>query len=128
MGFQLPLVTQEITFGHLLQQEMDNVPVLASQVDTLHLLLSTETIFVKLEQEMMDLLLFPAIHYIWDGQGCAGSNTCCEFNNPLWFCKQLDPEPTTEDIEIRIMGNVVGAYRSLENEDTPVQLIEIYVQ
>ena len=63
MGFQLPLVTQEITFGHLLQQEMDNVPVLASQVDMLHLLLSMETTFVKLEQEMMDSLLFLAIHY-----------------------------------------------------------------
>ena len=63
---------------------------------------------------------------LWDGQGCAGSSACCEFNNPPWFCKQL-PQPTTEDIEIRLLSYVVGDY-SLENEDTPVKLIEIYVQ
>ena len=63
---------------------------------------------------------------LWDGHGCTGSSTCCEFNNPPWFCKQL-PEPTTEDIEIRIMGSV-NSRNSLEEEDTPVQLIEIYVQ
>ena len=63
---------------------------------------------------------------LWDGDGCTGSSTCCEFNNPPWFCKQL-PEPTTEDIEIRIMSSAGKGY-SLEGEDTPVQLIEIYVQ
>ena len=63
---------------------------------------------------------------LWDGQGCAGSSACCEFNNPPWFCKQL-PQPTTEDIEIRTMGTAVGRF-SLEEEDTPVQLIEIFVQ
>ena len=63
---------------------------------------------------------------LWDGHGCTGSSTCCEFNNPPWFCKQL-PEPTTEDIEIRIIGNVYGI-GVLEEEDTPVQLIEVYVQ
>ena len=63
---------------------------------------------------------------LWDGDGCTGSSTCCEFNNPPWFCKQL-PEPTTEDMEIRIIGNVHGM-GILEEEDTPVQLIEIYIQ
>ena len=63
---------------------------------------------------------------LWDGHGCTGSSTCCEFNNPPWFCKQLI-ESTTEDIEIRVMGSV-GPSFSLENEDTPVQLIEIFVQ
>ena len=63
---------------------------------------------------------------LWDGQGCAGSSTCCQFNNPPWFCKQLD-QPTTEDMEIRIMGSVMTNI-SLEDEDTPVQLIEIFVQ
>ena len=66
---------------------------------------------------------------LWDGQGCTGVSTCCEFNNPPWFCKQL-PEPTTEDIEIRSMGSVGGnnPLVGLELEDTPIQLIEIYVQ
>ena len=63
---------------------------------------------------------------LWDGQGCAGSSACCEFNNPPWFCKQLD-QPTTEDIEIRIMSYVTSGH-SLEEEDTPVQLIEIFIQ
>ena len=38
---------------------------------------------------------------LWNGQGCGGTSTCCEFNSPLWFCKQL-PQPTTDDIELRI--------------------------
>ena len=69
---------------------------------------------------------FIADNPLWDGHGCTGSSTCCEFNNPPWFCKQL-PEPTTEDIEIRICGHVIEN-NILEGEDTPVQLIEIYVQ
>ena len=69
---------------------------------------------------------FIADNPLWDGHGCTGSSTCCEFNNPPWFCKQL-PEPTTEDIEIRICGYVIEN-NILEGEDTPVQLIEIYVQ
>ena len=63
---------------------------------------------------------------LWDGRGCTGSSTCCQFNNPPWFCKQLT-EPTTEDIEIRQMGYVGEGY-SLEDEDTPVEFIEVYVQ
>ena len=63
---------------------------------------------------------------LWDGQGCAGSTACCEFNNPPWFCKQLN-QTTTEDIEIRTMSSAVDS-NFLENEDVPVYLIEIFVQ
>ena len=63
---------------------------------------------------------------LWDGSGCTDSSTCCEFNNPPWFCQQL-PQSTTEDIEIRLMASVGGGY-SLEDEDTPIELIEIYIQ
>ena len=63
---------------------------------------------------------------LWDGHGCTDSSTCCQFNNPPWFCKEL-PEPTTEDIEIRQMSSV-GEGFSLEDEDTPVEFIEVYVQ
>ena len=38
---------------------------------------------------------------LWDGEDCGSISTCCELNNPPWFCKQL-PQPTTEDIEVRI--------------------------
>ncbi len=48
-----------------------------------------------------------------------GYQTCCEFKNPLWFCKQL-PQPTTDDIELRLCGD-----EDINNEDIP---IEIYIR
>ena len=69
---------------------------------------------------------FESIFYpddpLWDGQGCGGTSTCCEFNNPPWFCKQL-PQPTTDDIELRICLN-----QHPNNEDVPLELVEIYVR
>ena len=63
---------------------------------------------------------------LWDGQGC-GSSSCCELSyppgvTPPWFCKQL-PHATTDDIEVRLCGD-----EGNRNEDTPVELIEIYVK
>ena len=60
---------------------------------------------------------------LWDGQGCGLQSTCCTFNNPPWFCKTL-PQPTTEDIEVRICADE----ESFTNEDSPIELIELYVQ
>ena len=57
---------------------------------------------------------------LWDGAGCGPSSTCCTFNNPPWFCKTL-PQPTTDDLEVRICD-------SLAHRDTPIQLMEIFVQ
>ena len=59
---------------------------------------------------------------LWDGQGCGGTSTCCEFNNPPWFCKRL-PQPTTDDIELRICGD-----QSTSDEDTPIEQVEIYIR
>ena len=59
---------------------------------------------------------------LWDGENCGSQSTCCEFNDPPYFCKSLS-EPTTDDIEVRICAD-----HGLADEDTPVQLIEIYVQ
>ncbi len=59
---------------------------------------------------------------LWDGDGCGGSSTCCQFNNPPWFCKQL-PQPTTDDIELRLCGN-----QNYQNEDTAIEIIELFVQ
>lgn len=65
---------------------------------------------------------FHAFDPIWDGQGCpSSSNACCQFNSPPWFCKQL-PQPTTEDIELRICGS-----ESNRSEGTPIEQIEIYI-
>lgn len=59
---------------------------------------------------------------LWDGQGCGPASACCTFNSPPWFTIQLSP-PTTDDIEVRICGN-----QGIGNEDSPIQLVEIYVK
>ena len=59
---------------------------------------------------------------LWDGEGCGPRSSCCSFNNPPWFCKQL-PQPTTDDIELQMCG-----YEPTTNEDTPIEIVEIYVQ
>jgi len=64
---------------------------------------------------------YPNGDRLWDGEGCGPSSTCCTFNNPPWFCKQL-PQTTTDDMEVRICANY-----PINNEDIPVELIEIYV-
>ena len=58
---------------------------------------------------------------LWDGAGCGPSSTCCTFNNPPWFCKTLS-QPTTDDLEVRICND------GWADRDTPIQLMEIYVQ
>ena len=70
--------------------------------------------------------MFLANDRLWDGQGC-GAASCCELSyppgvTPPWFCKQL-PQTTTDDIEVRLCGD-----EGNRNEDTPVQLIEIYIK
>ena len=60
-------------------------------------------------------------HPLWDGGGCGPTGGCCENNNPPWFCKML-PQPTTDDIEVRICAD-----EQTSNEDTAIELIEIYV-
>ena len=58
---------------------------------------------------------------LWDGQQCEG--TCCNgTNSPPWFSVQL-PAPTTDTIQVSICCD-----QGTGDEDTPVELIEIYVQ
>ena len=57
---------------------------------------------------------------LWDGQGCGGNSTCCDYNNPPWFCKQL-PQPTTDDVELRLCD------AKLPEDDSPFEIVEIYV-
>ena len=39
---------------------------------------------------------------IWDGEGCNGDEApCCNPPDLPWFCKEL-PEPTSDDLEVRI--------------------------
>ena len=59
---------------------------------------------------------------LWNGVGCASTSTCCSFNNPPWFNKQL-PSATTDDIEMRVCRD-----ESRDNEDIAISNVEIYVQ
>ena len=67
-------------------------------------------------------LVFPN-DKLWDGEQCSHEGTCCTgTNTPPWFSMNLS-SPTSDDIEVRIMGS-----EDTDNEDTPIELLEIYVQ
>ena len=60
---------------------------------------------------------------LWDGQNCNGpESTCCTNPNIPWFLKILN-EITTHDIELRVCSS-----QGLPDEDTPLDIIEIYVK
>ena len=57
---------------------------------------------------------------LWDGQQCEGE-CCSNGKSPPWFSVEL-PNPTTDDIEVRIC-NPQGSYN-----DVAIQLLELYIQ
>ena len=57
---------------------------------------------------------------LWDGAGCGTLNTCCDWNSPPWFRKEISP-PTSDDIEMRACADET-------NEDVYIESLEIYVQ
>ena len=60
---------------------------------------------------------------LWDREQCSHEGTCCTgANTPPWFGVNLNSS-TSDDIEVRVMGS-----ESTANEDTPIELLEIYVQ
>ena len=68
-----------------------------------------------------DRYSFYSADKLWDGEQCEG--TCCtDTKSPPWFSVRL-PNPTTESIEVRICGS-----EGTSNEDTPIELLEIFVQ
>ena len=59
---------------------------------------------------------------LWDGQQCPGEEApCCTHPNMPWFNKTLS-EITTEDIELRVCAD-----EGIATEDTPLQVIELFV-
>ena len=57
---------------------------------------------------------------LWNRKGChRPTTTCCSFNNPPWFVKDLH-SPTTDDIEMRLCRVSRGS--------TPIETVELYVQ
>ena len=53
---------------------------------------------------------------LWGGP----TNTCCSFNNPPWFTKNL-PSPITDGVEMRLCQPGTPG-------NTPIELVELYVQ
>ena len=60
---------------------------------------------------------------LWDGAGCGPQSTCCSFNTPPWFYKEL-ASSTTEDIEVRVCSHGIRG----GNEYIAIQKIQIFVQ
>ena len=61
---------------------------------------------------------------LWDGQQCNGiESTCCTTPNMPWFLKTLNEE-ANDDIELRVCGD----QSPTTNEETPLDIIEIYIK
>ena len=61
---------------------------------------------------------------LWDGKDCSTEGTCCSGINgqfPPWFTVTLNV-PTNDNIEVRICADFDTS------EDTPIELLEIYIQ
>ena len=60
---------------------------------------------------------------LWDGQQCSGlEGPCCINLKMPWFSRTLN-ETTTENIELRVMAS-----EETINEDTPLDIIELYIR
>ena len=59
---------------------------------------------------------------LWDGAGCGPASTCCDWQNPPWFCKTL-LRPTHNSLEFRVCTD-----SSSDDEQLLLELIEIYIQ
>ena len=68
------------------------------------------------------LRFFPNNATLWDGQVCEGGGSCCQFNNPPWFTKNLT-SPTTDGIELRLCMVDTGV-----NDNVALELLELYTQ
>ena len=64
--------------------------------------------------------LYPNL--LWDGEGCTYPSTCCQLNNPPWFCVSL-PQPTSDPIEVRLCLS-----EHPYNEDVIITLVDLYVR
>ena len=56
---------------------------------------------------------------LWDGAGCESEGSCC--STAPWFTVDL-VSPTSDDIEVRICAN------NDDTEDSPIHLLELYIQ
>ena len=66
-------------------------------------------------------ILYPE-DQLWDGEDCLASSTCCSFNGPPYFIKEMETA-TTDDIEARLCSRSLQTY-----SDIAVEFLELYVQ
>ena len=61
---------------------------------------------------------------LWDGKQCVGSeNNCRAYPDMPWFYRQLARSVTGENLEVQNCH-----WENNDNEDTPVEHLELYVQ
>ena len=72
-------------------------------------------------QSVSDVLY--AADPLWDGQQCDDAeSTCCPANSKMpWFYRSLDTQ-TSDDTELRLCSTIATS------EDTPVDIIELYIK
>lgn len=66
--------------------------------------------------------LFYGADPLWDGSGCGPQSSCCSFNGPPWFYRQL-ATPTSDGLEMRVCRD-----SGVVNEDIPFEVVELYVR
>ena len=66
--------------------------------------------------------VFESSDPLWDGMGCGNISSCCSYNSPPWFVRQLS-SPSTSNLEVRICAST-----ATRHEDTPIERIDIYIQ
>ena len=108
--------------GPLLQHLMKLVLTLGTAARALTATKQVVRVIHKLSSRRYSNDQFYSADPLWDGAGCGPLNTCCSFNNPPWFYKEL-PQPTTDDIEMRVCRN-----QPANDEDIAIDIIEVYVQ
>ena len=64
---------------------------------------------------------------LWDGDGCPEGNSCCTFNDPPYFTRQL-PASTSDDIELRDCAYWNSIASSSVQGEMLIQFIELYVK
>ena len=70
----------------------------------------------------VEWLMFYEDDPLWDGAGCGQYSTCCDFNSPPWFRKEISP-PISDDIELRLCTATDRA-----DVDINFETLDIYVQ
>lgn len=73
------------------------------------------------DNEAFNNRLFFGSDPLWDGAGCGLNNTCCAFNSPPWFVREL-PQATRDDIVMRVCRDSPRI-----NEDIGIEMIELFI-